>query len=200
MNAELFLDRSGAGLPAGHRGTVIDGGGAVSIEHSSSINHPIENVFAWHGRSGAFLRLAPPWQPARLIEEAGSRCPRRSRRYARGRMRQPADRTGATRVARVPLPATVARGLSPPPVGSPSTSVVTGTSAGNAVGGAGRRSSAGPTVLVAGGSGYVGARLIRALLDAECEVHCLARTPAKVKDALWRGRVHFVRRRCRWRS
>lgn len=70
---------------------------------------------------------------------------------------------------------------------------MTGTSVSDAVGGAGRRSSAGPTVLVAGGSGYVGARLIAALLDAQCEVHCLARTPAKVKDALWRGRVHVVR-------
>ena len=44
----------------------------MSIEYSSSVNHPIETVFAWHGRPGAFQRLAPPWQPARLIEEAGS--------------------------------------------------------------------------------------------------------------------------------
>ena len=36
----------------------------VSIEYSSSINHPIETVSAWHGRPGAFQRLAPPWQPA----------------------------------------------------------------------------------------------------------------------------------------
>jgi uncharacterized protein (TIGR01777 family) len=46
--------------------------GAVSIEHSSRVDHPIETVFAWHERPGAFARLAPPWQYARLVEEAPS--------------------------------------------------------------------------------------------------------------------------------
>ena len=44
----------------------------MSIEHSSTVGHPIETVFAWHERPGAFARLAPPWQPVRLVEEAGS--------------------------------------------------------------------------------------------------------------------------------
>lgn len=44
----------------------------MSIEYSSSVNHPIEEVFAWHERPGAFQRLAAPWQPVRLVEEAGS--------------------------------------------------------------------------------------------------------------------------------
>ena len=44
----------------------------VSIEYSSAVEHPIEKVFAWHERPGAFQRLAPPWQHARLVEEAGS--------------------------------------------------------------------------------------------------------------------------------
>jgi uncharacterized protein len=44
----------------------------VSITYSSSVEHPIETVFAWHERPGARQRLSPPWQPARLIEEAGS--------------------------------------------------------------------------------------------------------------------------------
>lgn len=44
----------------------------MSIEHSSSVDHSIDEVFAWHERSGAFERLLPPWQPVRLIEEAGS--------------------------------------------------------------------------------------------------------------------------------
>jgi uncharacterized protein (TIGR01777 family) len=42
----------------------------VSIEYSSSVDHPVETVFAWHERPGAFQRLAPPWQAARLTEEA----------------------------------------------------------------------------------------------------------------------------------
>jgi uncharacterized protein len=44
----------------------------VSIEHSSIVGHPIETVFGWHERPGAFQRLSPPWQPGRLVEEAGS--------------------------------------------------------------------------------------------------------------------------------
>ena len=44
----------------------------MSIEWSSSVDHPIDTVFAWHERPGAFQRLVPPWQGARLVEEAGS--------------------------------------------------------------------------------------------------------------------------------
>lgn len=44
----------------------------MSIEHSSSVDHPVEAVFAWHGRPGAFERLVPPWQPVHLVEEAAS--------------------------------------------------------------------------------------------------------------------------------
>jgi uncharacterized protein (TIGR01777 family) len=44
----------------------------LSIEYSSSVDHPIEAVFAWHERPGALERLAPPWQPVHLIEEARS--------------------------------------------------------------------------------------------------------------------------------
>ena len=44
----------------------------MSIEYSSSVDHPVETVFAWHERPGALQRLAPPWQAGRLVEEAGS--------------------------------------------------------------------------------------------------------------------------------
>lgn len=44
----------------------------MSIKHSSVVDHPIETVFAWHERHGALERLIPPWQPVRVIEEAGS--------------------------------------------------------------------------------------------------------------------------------
>jgi uncharacterized protein (TIGR01777 family) len=40
------------------------------ISHSSVVDAPIDEVFAWFGRSGAFRRLAPPWQPVRIAEEA----------------------------------------------------------------------------------------------------------------------------------
>jgi uncharacterized protein YbjT (DUF2867 family) len=47
-------------------------------------------------------------------------------------------------------------------------------------------------VLVTGASGYVGGRLVPALLDTACEVRCLARTPAKLDDAPWRPNVDVI--------
>jgi uncharacterized protein YbjT (DUF2867 family) len=47
-------------------------------------------------------------------------------------------------------------------------------------------------VLVTGASGYVGGRLVPALLDHHAEVRCLARTPAKLEAALWRTSVEVA--------
>jgi len=44
----------------------------VSIEHSSVINHPQAEVFAWHSRPGAMPRLMPPWQPMTVLAETDS--------------------------------------------------------------------------------------------------------------------------------
>lgn len=44
----------------------------MGLVYSSVVDAPREEVFAWYGRPGAFLRLSPPWSPMRLIAEAES--------------------------------------------------------------------------------------------------------------------------------
>lgn len=44
----------------------------MGIVYSSVIDAPIYEVFDWHTRPGAFTRLAPPWQPVRIVAEADS--------------------------------------------------------------------------------------------------------------------------------
>ena len=48
-------------------------------------------------------------------------------------------------------------------------------------------------VLVTGASGYVGGRLVPALVERDAEVRCLARTPAKLDAAPWRASVEVAR-------
>ncbi|GED99836.1 nucleoside-diphosphate sugar epimerase [Gordonia spumicola] len=44
----------------------------MSIEFTSTVDAPIDEVFDWFGRPGALRRLLPPWQPMRAMSEAGS--------------------------------------------------------------------------------------------------------------------------------
>ncbi|TCO50661.1 TIGR01777 family oxidoreductase [Actinocrispum wychmicini] len=44
----------------------------MGLSCSSVVDAPIDEVFGWHARAGAFQRLAPPWQPAHLVQEAAS--------------------------------------------------------------------------------------------------------------------------------
>lgn len=44
----------------------------MGIEYESVVEHPLAEVFAWHSRPGAMIRLVPPWQPMTVIEEAQS--------------------------------------------------------------------------------------------------------------------------------
>lgn len=40
--------------------------------HSTRIDQPLEKVFAWHVKNGAFERLRPPWQQLKVISRRGS--------------------------------------------------------------------------------------------------------------------------------
>lgn len=44
----------------------------MGITHSSIVQAPIEDVFAWHTGPGAFSRLSPPRQPVHLRAESDS--------------------------------------------------------------------------------------------------------------------------------
>ena len=42
----------------------------MGLTYSSVVDAGLDEVFAWHTRPGAITRLAPPWQPVRVISEA----------------------------------------------------------------------------------------------------------------------------------
>lgn len=44
----------------------------MGIEYASVVDHPLDEVFAWHTRPGAMRRLVPPWQPMRVVKETES--------------------------------------------------------------------------------------------------------------------------------
>jgi uncharacterized protein len=44
----------------------------MGLAYSSVVDASRDEVFAWHARPGAMTRLAPPWQPVRVLREAGS--------------------------------------------------------------------------------------------------------------------------------
>lgn len=44
----------------------------MGIEHWSTVPAPLEEVWAWHERPGAFARLQAPWLPGRIVREASS--------------------------------------------------------------------------------------------------------------------------------
>lgn len=44
----------------------------MGIEYESVVDHPRDEVFAWHTRPGAMPRLVPPWQPMTVVAETSS--------------------------------------------------------------------------------------------------------------------------------
>ena len=48
-------------------------------------------------------------------------------------------------------------------------------------------------ILVTGASGYVGGRVVPALLERGLQVRCLARTPAKLRAARWFDEVQIIK-------
>ncbi len=44
----------------------------MGLRHSSVVAAGLDEVFAWHTRPGAVIRLTPPWLPVRVVREAAS--------------------------------------------------------------------------------------------------------------------------------
>jgi uncharacterized protein (TIGR01777 family) len=44
----------------------------MGIEYESVVDHPLDEVFAWHGRPGAMSRLVPPFAPMTVVSETDS--------------------------------------------------------------------------------------------------------------------------------
>lgn len=44
----------------------------MGIEYESVVDHPLDEVFAWHGRPGAMSRLVPPFAPMTVVAETDS--------------------------------------------------------------------------------------------------------------------------------
>ena len=44
----------------------------MGLTYSSVVDAGRDEVFSWHARPGAITRLTPPWQPVRVLREAGS--------------------------------------------------------------------------------------------------------------------------------
>ncbi|GLZ77818.1 nucleoside-diphosphate sugar epimerase [Actinorhabdospora filicis] len=44
----------------------------MGIRYTTTVDAPIAEVYAWHTRPGAVVRLTPPWQPLTVLREAAS--------------------------------------------------------------------------------------------------------------------------------
>jgi hypothetical protein len=66
----------------------------MGIEFESVVDHPLDEVFAWHTHPGAMRRLVPPWRPMTAVAETKS--------LADGDRHAPGGTTGWRRPCRAP--------------------------------------------------------------------------------------------------
>src|SRR5208337_3254205 len=56
----------------------------MGLTYSSVVDASLDEVFSWHARPGAITRLAPPWQPVRVIREVSGSASLRDGRAVLG--------------------------------------------------------------------------------------------------------------------
>src|SRR5271167_4930243 len=66
----------------------------MGLQYSSVVDAPVAEVFAWHERPGALLRLLPPWQPIKVAQESPSLEDGRAILRLPGRVRWVAQHSG----------------------------------------------------------------------------------------------------------
>jgi hypothetical protein len=66
----------------------------MGLHYSSVVDAPLAEVFAWHERPGALLRLLPPWQPIKVAQQAQSLADGRAILQLPGRVRWVAQHSG----------------------------------------------------------------------------------------------------------
>ena len=66
----------------------------MGLHYSSVVDAPPAEVFAWHERPGALLRLLPPWQPIKVAQQAQSLADGRAVLQLPGRVRWVAQHSG----------------------------------------------------------------------------------------------------------
>lgn len=88
-DSEQFGERIAIRRPNGYEFSV------VGIDYDSVIDHPLDEVFAWHTRPGAMPRLVPPWQPMSVVAETESLADGRAILGLPGGLRWVAQHVGA---------------------------------------------------------------------------------------------------------
>jgi uncharacterized protein (TIGR01777 family) len=68
----VIMSESRRAAQADRPGGVPMSGGRIVVERTTRLPHTPDQVWAWHVRPGAFERLTPPWEHARVLERPTS--------------------------------------------------------------------------------------------------------------------------------